>query len=319
MHESMANSQASLDLHPTDLSGIARTTALFGQVMALHRLGRIAESALRAAELEPLARKAGYVYFEAVCGWMNAWASFGIAPDVSTFEERFQKHVEIARASRIPLVVGLALAQLSLAKFYRGERADALSIAHEANQTAIPPSTKGFATGILFRELAYAGDRDDAMALLDREQGGLPAVDQPSVLGSWAFLVSAIEGLAVLGERVRTAELFPLAERLLETGVVTFPMASRFPLTAAGIAATAARQWQSAEEHFRIALRQADEIPDHFERADIQRFYGSMLLERDSRGDHEQARRLLTDALAGYIRMAMPTYIELTEAMLSHI
>lgn len=49
----------------------------------------------------------------------------------------------------------------------------------------------------------------------------------------------------------------------------------------------------------------------------MQRWYASMLLERDAPGDREPARELLTEAIAMYRRIGMPKHIEIAEALLA--
>jgi hypothetical protein len=48
----------------------------------------------------------------------------------------------------------------------------------------------------------------------------------------------------------------------------------------AGVAAAAARQWRTAEDHFEIALQHAVAFPQRLEDAEIRRFHAMMLMER---------------------------------------
>ena len=65
----------------------------------------------------------------------------------------------------------------------------------------------------------------------------------------------------MIGERGRTAELYPLVRELLESGVKCTALEIRFPETVAGIAAGAAGDWERAEQHFLAARKQALELP----------------------------------------------------------
>jgi hypothetical protein len=59
------------------------------------------------------------------------------------------------------------------------------------------------------------------------------------------------------------------------------PARSRvFARTVAGIAVVAARQWEAAEEHFQIALQQAEVLPNVLEQKEIRRFHAMMLIDR---------------------------------------
>jgi hypothetical protein len=92
---------------------------------------------------------------------------------------------------------------------------------------------------------------------------------------------------------------------------------SRFTQTAAGIAAAAARNWDAAENHFRVALEQAQSFPNQLEQAEIRRFHAMMLLDRSARDDRETARGLLREALETYTRIGMRRHVELTQALIS--
>ena len=72
------------------------------------------------------------------------------------------------------------------------------------------------------------------------------------------MLALVIEGLVMLGEQSQAGELYPLARELLDTGAVALWPIFRLTQTIAGIAAAAARQWEAAEDHFRIAMQQAE-------------------------------------------------------------
>jgi tetratricopeptide (TPR) repeat protein len=316
--DDLSNSRKSLESSQSESVPWVRAIALNEQMMALHRAGRVEDASRVCKELEPIARKIGHVGFLATCIWTHAWAEFGKVPDLMKLEAQLGEGVEMCRTARVPMNTAQSLAQLSLAKFFRGQQSSALDCALEASRLEVPGYLEGFLVGTIFRERAYCGDHAGAMALLSDTSVKLklPRENQPNTFGSWAFLISVVEGLTMLGERERAAEFYPLVCGLLDTGMISFPMMARFPRTIAGVAATAARQWQAAEEHFRIALRQAEEIPDQLERAECRRFYGSMLLNRNSAGDPQEARRLLTHALEDYSRIGMPLHIELTQALL---
>jgi hypothetical protein len=131
------------------------------------------------------------------------------------------------------------------------------------------------------------------------------------------MLALVIEGFAMLGERLRAAELYPLGRELISTGAVALWPISRLTQTVAGIAAAAARNWEPAEDHFRIAMRQAEAFPQRFERAEVRRFHAMMLLDRAAAVDREKARTLLSEALESYTQIGMPRHIEIVRALLN--
>ncbi|MGA9722099.1 MAG: hypothetical protein WBQ86_06585 [Candidatus Binatus sp.] len=130
------------------------------------------------------------------------------------------------------------------------------------------------------------------------------------------MLALVIEGFTMLGERARAAELYPLACELISTGAVDLWPASRLTQTIAGIAAAAARQWGAAEDHFEIALRQAESFPHRLEEAEIRRFHAMMLIDRAAPGDREKARTMLGEALETYTRIGMPRHIDMTQTLM---
>jgi hypothetical protein len=164
--------------------------------------------------------------------------------------------------------------------------------------------------------MAYAGNRNGALAILDEKRALLPRSGQPNSLGSWRMLALVIEGLVMLGEQSQAAQLYPLSRELVGTGAVTLWVISRFTQTIAGLAAAAAHHWEAAEEHFQTALQQAESLPDVLEQAEIRRFHSMMLMDRNAPGDRQKAQMLLSEALKIYTHIGMPRHIEMTQALL---
>jgi hypothetical protein len=175
---------------------------------------------------------------------------------------------------------------------------------------------EGFGVGMIFRQLAYAGDHDDALAILDEKRALLPRSGQTNTAGSWLMLALVIEGLVMLGEQSQAGQLYPLICELLGTGPVVLWPISRLTHTIAGVAAAAARQWDAAEEHFQMAMQQAEFLPNRLEQTEIRRFHAMMVMDRATPGDREKAQTLLREALESYTQIGMPRHIEITQALL---
>jgi tetratricopeptide (TPR) repeat protein len=175
---------------------------------------------------------------------------------------------------------------------------------------------EGFGVGAHSLQMAYAGDRDGALAILDEKRALLPRSGQPNSLGSWWMLALVMEGLVMLGEQSRAAQLYPLARELIGTGAVVLWPIFRFTHTVAAIAAAAAHEWETAEDHFQIALQQAESFPNRLEQAEIRRFHAMMLINRARPGDREKAQTLLREALESYTSIGMPRHIEITQVLL---
>jgi hypothetical protein len=163
--------------------------------------------------------------------------------------------------------------------------------------------------------MAYAGDRAGAFGILEGNLAILPVIGQQNIRGSWWMLALVIEGLVALGEQSKAAPFYPLARELIGTGAVVLWPVLRFTQTIAGVAAAAARQWEAAEEHFQIAMQQAESFPYLVEQAEVRRFHAMMLVDRAAPGDRERAQTLLREALETYTRIGMPRHVEMTQAL----
>ena len=277
---------------------------------ALLSLGRVEEAFGIADQLEPLAMKIGQAYSVALCLSTRAWAEFGKEPDLAKLEAAFQEVAKSDAKVRFAFWDVLSEVQLSVLDFVRGNWAGALSHAQAAShRDSGMSSIRGFGEGTLFRQMAYAGDRTGALAILEKNRASLPVSGQENVRGAWWMLALVVEGLVMLGEQAQAGQLYPLVRELIDTGAVALWPISRFTQTIAGLAAAGAHQWKASEEHFQIAMKQAESFPDRLEQADIRRFHAMMLIDRAARGDLEKARTLMSEALESYTQIGMPRHI----------
>jgi hypothetical protein len=165
--------------------------------------------------------------------------------------------------------------------------------------------------------MAYGGDRGGALAILAEKRALLPHTGKHNTRGSWLMLALVIEGLVILGERSQAGELYPLVGELIDTGAVALWPVSRFTQTIAGVAAAAARKWKAAEEHFQIAMQQAESFPNRLEQTEIRRFHAMMLTDRAAPGDREKAQMLLREVLESYTQIGMPRHVEMARVLLN--
>jgi tetratricopeptide (TPR) repeat protein len=206
---------------------------------------------------------------------------------------------------------------LSTTEFLRGNWDKSLEYADAGWSTEAPRHVQAMSIAARFRVRAYYGDRESALALLNQYPEMLAQPGKMNIYGSLVLSLAAVEGLFVLGELEQAAIAYPVIRELIDTGTICLPMICRFSQTAAGIAATAARNWAAAGNHFRIAMRQAESYPNVVEQADIRRFHAVMLLDRAATGDREKARTLLKEALETYERIGMPRHWEITQTLLN--
>jgi tetratricopeptide (TPR) repeat protein len=291
------------------------------QLRVLHQtlvfLGRPEEAAAVAAQLEPLARKLGQTHSVALCNLIGAWVHCGASPDLRQFRARLEQISKFDQDVRYVFWEVLWEAQISLAEFYRGNWADALAHAQASHRSEPGISLEGLGAGAVFRQLAYSGDRAGALAIINEPRVRSALSSQQGTRGSWLMVALVIEGLVILGERSRAAQLYPLARALVDTQAVALWPVFRFTYTVAGMAAAAAGEWEAAQDYFQTALRQTESFPHLLEQAEIQRFRAMMLMDRSAPGDRETAQKSLTEALHSYASIGMRRHVELTQALIN--
>jgi hypothetical protein len=290
-------------------------------LLALHQallhLGRPEEAVRIADELEPLASMIGQSLCAALCISTRAWVEFGKVPDLAKLETVLQQVSKSDQKAWYPFWERLSKTQLSLVDFIRGNWAGALLHAQAACAARPWISIEGLGVGTLFRQLAYAGDRDGAFAILDEKRIWLPGSGKHNTRGSWLMLPLVIEGLVILGEQAQAGQLYPLVRELVDTPAVALWPNLRFTQTIAGVAAASARQWKAAEDHFQTALQQSESVPHRLEQAEIRRFHAMMLMDRAAPGDRGKAQTLLNEAQKSYERIGMPRHVEMTQTLLA--
>jgi tetratricopeptide (TPR) repeat protein len=317
LHESAADELRSEQLGASEDSPWRRALRLRNLTQTFFYLGRLEEAVKIADELEPLARRIGRALEIAVCVSVRVWAGFSKAPDLAKLEIGLKQVPKSHQVQWFAYWGALSEVQLSLVDFFCGDWTTALLHAQAASrQPELESSVRGYGAGTLFRQMAYAGDRDAALGILEEKRTQLPQTGKPNEAGSWSMLSLVVEGLVMLGEREKAAQLYPLVCELVDTGALVLWSICRFTQTIAGIAAAAARQWQAAEYHFRIATEQAESFPNLLEQTDIRRFHAMMLLDRAAPGDRKKAQTLLNEALETYTNIGMPRHIEMIQALI---
>jgi class 3 adenylate cyclase/tetratricopeptide (TPR) repeat protein len=287
--------------------------------ISLVAAGRYAEARQVEAYLEPLAERLGNP--GALMNSRRArfgMADFAQAGDPVALEAFGWAELKFLRENGLPWI-NHTHAWLGLAFFLRGEWDKAREHYEAALECEPPSAMDGWARALLFEYRAYAGQRDAALALLDAaEDNRMPTAGQANTWGRWVMLLSAVEGLYVLDERARAADLYDLVVECIDRTAIVCPNYNdcRLVQRTAGIAATAARSWDDAEDHFRTALRQAEELPHLPEQAHTRRFFARMLLDRDGPGDRTEATRLATESADLYRHMGMPRHLAMVEALL---
>jgi class 3 adenylate cyclase/tetratricopeptide (TPR) repeat protein len=281
---------------------------------ALVELGRFEEGGQVLDEVAPLADRLGHFGALFCVAWARGPLEFAVQPDLDRIATWARGLFQLGEPMGFESVCYPVLGYVD---FLRGDWDAARRLMEEGTRHEVANRLSGLEWGLLFQTLAYRGDRDEALAVLDGHRHCLPRTGEPGGWGSWHLLLCAIEGLAVLGERDQAGALYPLVAEFLASGVILTVFHGRLVERVAGTAATAGRQWEVADGHFRRALRQAEDLPHALEAAETRRFYAAMLGERNLPGDRVRAAGLVGDAIATYRRIGMPRHVDLAEGLLA--
>jgi tetratricopeptide (TPR) repeat protein len=277
---------------------------------ALVDVGRFSDALRIAPELEPLAERLGNHPALMQMRRARAMVDFCSAGDPAALEAFARADLEFVGNAGLPWV-DHSHCWLGLARFLSGDWDGARGHFEDAVACETTICINGWDRALLFEYRAYAGDREAALAILDTvEDNRMPTPGQANGWGRWVMLLSAVEGLYVLGELNRAAELYDLVVECITRTRAVCPNFNdcRLVERAAGIAAMAGRRWDDAEGHFRTALRQAQTLPHRPEAAHTRRFFAQMLLERDRAGDRVHAAELIDEAAELYRQMGMPRH-----------
>ena len=273
-------------------------------------MGRLEESFSLRDESETLANRIGHVgaLWHARIMRMFQCVYRG---DLGALETASLDTLEWCRNVSIPWGICQTSALLALLELWRRRDDKTLeyvrqSLAAEADQ---PMDICSRPTLMVVQ--AYAGDKG---ALRQINEIDLPIPGEVSHLGKITALLFAIEALAVLGENDAAAKLYPLMSEPLDCMKIAC-FGALMPETAAGISAAAGREWDTAEAHFRTALRYAEEIPHKLEQPQVRYWYAKTLIDRGAAGDRDKARQLLDEAIGEYQTIGMPRHHEMAREL----
>ncbi len=164
---------------------------------------------------------------------------------------------------------------------------------------------------------AWAAALTGAPGAFEALRAVLPRLPQPGHqpgIGACMALVRVVEGFAMLGRRGEAASFQQAAEQVAALGAVCTHDMTR---TCAGIAAACGGDWTRAEEHHQAAIEQADALGYRLPLAGAKAWYAEMLLDKGGASGVNQARVLLSEALALYENLGMPLFARRTSDRLA--
>ncbi|HJN45779.1 MAG TPA: hypothetical protein QF572_16555 [Vicinamibacterales bacterium] len=272
-----------------------------------------------AVDAEATAERVGGLGAIAVIRMARAVNALSRRGDLEVFEAFARWYIDFSERNDFPWKM-VGASWFGLVSFWRGQWDEArthVAQSLEFERQMRHPRTAWSIWSNAVMVKAYAGD-GDVGALLDERASFLPEAGRRNSNGAWGLLLRTVEARVLLGQHEAAASLYPLVLEALDTGTVIEFQSMELLQKAAGTAAAAGSRWEVAEEHYRTAIRQAEELPHQIARPEVRRWYGRMLLDRDAAGDRERARALLGQAADIYEQLGMPRHLEIANEMLKN-
>lgn len=266
--------------------------AMAAAVHGLFGAGDLDRAETIGARLAQLAGRIGHV---GSLWWylrVKGGADFVRSGDLEAFQRFAEEDLALCRRAGLPWA-SESCTWLGLVEFWRGNREAAISWFDKAVNLEPRDFTWGFDTAQRLLFLAYCGVVQEA---LDECRAVVAAEAQgDTTLGRVARLLAAVESASVLDRPELSGALYPRVRSVLDSGVSLHFEGTGLVAVTAGIAATGAGHWHQAEEHFRAALSQAENLPHRLAQADARRWYGVCLARQEGPGS-QRSRSLLAQA-----------------------
>jgi class 3 adenylate cyclase/tetratricopeptide (TPR) repeat protein len=283
--------------------------------VALFWAGRIAQATELTREVGELGERLGHHGATMVHLRHRAWTAI-MDGDVGALERAAIADLEHCRRHDLSWSPD-SLVLLGLARLWQGDWEGGLGRFEQGvKETAMPGAFSGAPPACRLVTLTLLGRHDAAREAADEIAATVPEPGQPVMLGDIASACALVAALPALGRRDQAAALHRFVVDRIDGGVAFCPWDLAELNAVAGVAAAAGENWDEAEEHFRSALRIAQELPHRLAEAETRRFYGAMLVDRRRPGDAGMARWLLSEAGERYQRMNMTRHAQLADDLL---
>jgi class 3 adenylate cyclase/tetratricopeptide (TPR) repeat protein len=272
--------------------------------MALLRAGRLDEVDACHQQATELARF-GHINALRDTRLASAAAAYMRTGEISGLARAAEEDVQLC-TERLPQWLYFALITKGLVELWRGDAEQAMRHFMAAQEAEPPPHSHTGAWSFIALGHALLGHRTEALALIEEHRHELPVAGDPGTYGARMALISVARAVAVLGEREEAARLrAPLSEALASGDRVAPPWDAGLLSRIAAMVAHTAGDLEDAERLFRIALREADELPFRSEQPETRRWFAPMLLDRARPGDDAEARQLVVEATQQYREIGM--------------
>jgi tetratricopeptide (TPR) repeat protein len=167
---------------------------------------------------------------------------------------------------------------------------------------------------------AALGKKEEARAVLERLAVN-DFTDVPRYWGTMNILVGFSQAAIVAGDTNRAAQLYDLLHPYKDHLCIVGTSAACHGVMSLwlGILAAMLKRWDDAVEHFEAALETTVRIGMWPWLARTQHEYARMLIERNESGDIKKSKALLTEAIATYRELGMPTFLEDAEQLMGKL
>jgi class 3 adenylate cyclase/tetratricopeptide (TPR) repeat protein len=226
--------------------------------------------------------------------------------DFVAYESSLESDFALCRRINSPWIAQ-ALAWRGAIAQLLGRTEEALTYFDEAIRLEPPSAFTGVALGFKVLNPVYSGERDKLAAMVEEAWPLLPQ-EVPAGWGPMSVLLGVAQAAAIAGLRDRVDEVYDRVRRAAEAHPHTWFDVS-LTRRIAGMCAALLERWDEAEEHYGIAFRQVEEIPDRLDEPRLHFWYARMLADR---GD-ARARAHFESALDGFRRLEMPLHVRWTE------
>ena len=278
--------------------------------------GRLNKAAAVSDELESLSARAGHLggdYWGRTC---QVWGRILSEGNLKAGERLVRDEADRECQGRF-VGRGIALHLLGTVLMWRAKWSEAEQVYRDAERLLPGTFWTSASSSSRFLIRAQRGDANAARVLRQTDLTALVSEKQQH-FGAWEHLMTHIEALATVGDDADSARLYPVVLKGLSHGVV-ISTNSRLWQMIAGIAAACGQHWDTAQEHYEIALKQAHDLPHKIAQPEVRRWYAQMLLNRNAPGDRDKARTLLGEAIDQYRTIGMPKHLAMAEGMLKGV
>jgi tetratricopeptide (TPR) repeat protein len=273
-----------------------------------------ADGTAAAREAYEISVKAGHIAGEVLARRGLLLNGVPAQADLEDLERGVRKDLELCLSIQSPWS-SQSYAWISNVLTLRGLVEEALELADASIRTEPTSAWSGVGWTSRLANRLYAGDADQAQAMVREKLDVLRTVADPMPMGQVAMVSMASEACAIFGLGEWAGEFYPTVVQQAER-VPMRPFDWALMQRVAGMLAASVGDWTRAVEHFETALAQAEKFPNALDEPQVQLFYGKALLDRGGADEILRGRELVSAAVRGFGRLGIPLRMQFAEQVL---